>query len=83
MTLQSTTDGMRFTPQMFLDYHTRRLGIQIEDIGVAPTVIVTWFTRVREALTRSVMEKYLPMPRFDTPIQAIVATSRSPLFSVR
>jgi uridine phosphorylase len=54
MTLQSATDEMRFTPQMLLDYHTRRLGIQIEDIGVAPTVIVTWSTRVRESLTRSV-----------------------------
>lgn len=54
MTLQSETDGMRFTPQMLLDYHARRLGIQVEDIGVTPTVIVTWFTRVRESLTRSV-----------------------------
>ena len=54
MTLQFATDGMRFSPQMLLDYHTRRLGIQIEDIGVAPTVLVTWSTRVRESLTRSV-----------------------------
>lgn len=54
MTLQTAMDGMRFTPQMYLDYHTQRLGIQIEDIGIAPTVIITWFTRIRESLIRAV-----------------------------
>lgn len=54
MIIRTTTNGMRFTPQMYMDYHVRRLGIQIEDIGVAPTVIVTWFTRVRESLARLV-----------------------------
>ena len=60
----SVTDDMRFTPQMYMDYHMRRLGIRIEDIGVSPTVIVTWFTRVRESLTRMVNGETLPNAPF-------------------
>lgn len=68
---QSTSaDGhdMRFTPEMYMDYHIKRLGIEIEDIGVAPTVIVTWFTRVRELLTRAVNGRVL----FNAPLRNIV-----------
>ncbi len=43
VTSDAVSDEMRFTPQMYMDYHLRRLGIRIEDIGVAPTVIITWF----------------------------------------
>ena len=37
-----------------MDYHVRRLGIEIKDIGVAPTVIITWFTHVRDWLVREI-----------------------------
>ncbi|MCY0895342.1 MAG: nucleoside phosphorylase [Alicyclobacillaceae bacterium] len=59
MTTKETTRVMRFTPEMYMDYHVRRMGIQIEDIGVAPTVIMTWFTRIRESLTSAVNGRVL------------------------
>lgn len=55
---------MHFTPQMYMDYHVRRLGIEIKEIGIAPTVIITWFTRVRELLVREVDGHELPYAPF-------------------
>lgn len=34
---------VRFTPDMFLDYRLARHGLTREDLGVAPTVVVSWF----------------------------------------
>jgi uridine phosphorylase len=36
------TDGARFTPEMAIQYFVRRQGITVEEMGVAPIVVVSW-----------------------------------------
>lgn len=43
----------RFTPQMYIDYYTRREGITVADIGVAPVVVVSWSPTVVEAFAET------------------------------
>ena len=39
----------RFTPRMYIDYYVRQQGITVEEIGVAPVVVVSWGPRVIQA----------------------------------
>lgn len=72
MQAQTGQTVMRFTPQMYIDYHVRRLGIQIEDIGIASTVIITWFSDVRESLARSVNGQLLPHAPFRNVVSGFI-----------
>jgi uridine phosphorylase len=44
----------RFTPQLFIEHYTRWLGIRVEEIGVAPTVVITWGSKVVRRMAESV-----------------------------
>ncbi len=44
----------RFTAQMVVEYHISRRGITVEDVGVAPVVIVSWGQRVIQSLADDV-----------------------------
>ena len=40
----------RFTARDYVDFHTRRKNITIEEIGVGPVVVISWSPRVVESL---------------------------------
>ncbi len=44
----------RFNPGMYVDYYTSQQGISVEDIGVAPVVIISWGRRVIQSLAEAV-----------------------------
>jgi uridine phosphorylase len=58
----------RFTPQMHLDYALAQRGITIEDIGIAPVVVVAWGQEVIQALADAVEAQgnphWFPHPRY-------------------
>jgi uridine phosphorylase len=45
---------VRFTAQMYIDYYAAKRGISVEEIGVAPWVVVSWAPRVIEELAESI-----------------------------
>lgn len=45
---------VRFTPKMYADYYAEKQGITIEDMNVAPVVVVSWSSRVIEAFADSI-----------------------------
>ncbi len=44
----------RFTAQMLVDYHASRKGIAVQDIGVAPVVVISWNRRVVQSMADAV-----------------------------
>lgn len=44
----------RFNPEMYVRYYTAERGISVEDIGVAPVVVLSWGQRVIESLASAV-----------------------------
>lgn len=44
----------RFTPQMTIDYFVSQQGISVEDIGVAPVVVISWGRGVVQSLADAV-----------------------------
>ena len=44
----------RITPQMTIDYVVARNGITVEEIGVAPTVVVSWGYDVIQSMVDSI-----------------------------
>ena len=47
-------EDVRFTARMYIDYYTSKRGISVEEIGVAPCVVVSWGASVIEELAESV-----------------------------
>jgi len=45
-------DEVRFTPRMYLDYYMKQRRLRLEDLGVAPTVVGSWFGSVTARLAR-------------------------------
>jgi uridine phosphorylase len=41
---------VRFTPEMFINYYISHRGITVEDVGVAPVVVISWSPKVIQAL---------------------------------
>jgi uridine phosphorylase len=46
----STEAQVRFTPQMYINHYAAQRGITVEEIGVAPVVVISWSPRVIETL---------------------------------
>ena len=44
---------VRFTPQMYIDHYVSQRGITVEDIGVAPIVVISWAPKVIQTLADS------------------------------
>lgn len=44
----------RFTPRIFIDWVAAQWGLQKEDFGVAPAVVISWSRRVIESLAEAV-----------------------------
>ena len=44
---------VRFTPQMYINHYASQRGITVEDIGVAPIVVISWAPKVIQALADS------------------------------
>jgi uridine phosphorylase len=44
----------RFTAEMFIAFQAERLGISVEELGVAPVVVVSWSPRVVRALAEQI-----------------------------
>ena len=78
MTVPSATEAMRFTPQMYMDYHVRLTGVPIEEMGVAPTVIITWFRSVLSSITTAIEGKPLTRAPFGNAMSGIVGQTRTP-----
>lgn len=47
-------ENVRFTAQMNIDYYTARRGITVEEIGVAPCVVLSWGPSAIEELAESI-----------------------------
>ena len=45
---------VRFTPYMLVSHYAAQQGITVEEIGVAPIVVVSWSPRVIQAFADSV-----------------------------
>ena len=45
---------VRFTARMYIDYYAAKRGISVEEIGVAPRVVVSWGPNVIEELAESI-----------------------------
>jgi len=43
----------RFTPKMLVDYRLRLRGMSLDELGLAPVVVITWMSRVARALTET------------------------------
>lgn len=52
--MTASADEAHFTPQMTLRHYTTRHGISIEDIGVAPIVVISWGRSVIEELANAI-----------------------------
>lgn len=50
----------RITPDHVIRYHTKNVGIRTEDIGVAPTTIVSWMPHVVTAIAKRMGGKLSP-----------------------
>lgn len=44
----------RFTPHMYVDYYTSQRGISVDEIGVAPVVVISWGRDVIQSLAKAV-----------------------------
>lgn len=44
----------RFTPEMFIDYIASKQGITLEEMGVKPIVVLSWWTGVIKSLARAI-----------------------------
>ena len=42
------------TPQMHIDYHTTQQHISIEDIGVAPVVVISWSRDITQSFANTI-----------------------------
>lgn len=47
----------RFTPQMYLDWYIKQHGIDVEDIGVAPVIVLSWSLGIVQSLAESINAK--------------------------
>jgi hypothetical protein len=47
-------EDVRFTAQMNIDYYAARRGITVEEIGVAPCVVLSWGPTAIEELAESI-----------------------------
>ncbi|WDL97520.1 nucleoside phosphorylase [Alicyclobacillus sp. ALC3] len=79
MTVPSATEAMRFTPQMYMDYHVRLTGVPIEEMGVAPTVIITWFRSVFSLITSAIDGKPLTSAPFPNARSGVFGETRTPV----
>ncbi len=48
------------TPQMHIDYYTTQRGISVEDIGVAPIVIIAWGREIVQSFAGIVGASSMP-----------------------
>ena len=48
---------VRFTPEMLVEYDSKRRGICIEEFGVAPTVVICWNLRATKSLAEKAKAK--------------------------
>jgi len=43
----------RFTPKMLVDYRLRLRGMSLDELGLAPVVVITWMPRVAQGFDRN------------------------------
>lgn len=44
----------RFTAQMLVEWWTKKRGLTVRDLGVTPTVVLTWSPRIAQAFAKSI-----------------------------
>ena len=73
----------RFTPQMYLDHYTKVKNITLDDIDVAPVVVLSWAEGVVKALSDRVGAEPVPYWPWHKRYPSIPAAYRESAFLSR